>query len=224
MTNIYETLDAVFAARFSCRAFRPDPVPRADIERIVRLAGRVPSWCNAQPWQMTITSGAETDAFRTALLAEVTQAEEAPDLPFPAKYEGVYQDRRRACGYQLYQAVGVEKSDHAGRMAQGMRNFSFFDAPHVAILSSPKDLGPYGALDCGGFITAFTVAAQALGVASIAQAAIASYAPLVHRYFDIPETRNVICAISFGYADPEAPVNLFRTERAAIDDIITWRD
>ncbi|MFK7755224.1 MAG: nitroreductase [Sedimentitalea sp.] len=216
-------LDTLMAARFSCRAFRPDPVARDVIEQVLATARRVPSWCNAQPWHLTLTSGAETDALRTALQAEVASGAPAPDLPFPASYSGVYKDRRSTCGWQLYEAVGVEKGDRAGSAAQMMRNFALFDAPHCAILSSPAELGPYGAMDCGGFVTAFTLAAQAQGVATIAQAAVASYAPFLHRYFDIPDDRLVLCALSFGYADPDHPANAFRTTRAEPGDFTTWR-
>lgn len=216
-------LDALMAARYSCRAFRPDPVPRGVIESIVSAACRVPSWCNAQPWQMAITSGAETETLRAALAAELPEAAQRPDIPFPTGYSGVYQDRRRACGWALYEAVGVQKGDREGSAAQMMRNFTLFDAPHCAILHSPAELGAYGALDCGGFVTAFTLAAQAAGVASIPQAALASYAPLLHRHFGIGADRLILCGISFGYADPDHPANGFRTDRAPVADIVDWR-
>lgn len=223
MTVTPAQLDDLFAGRFSCRAFRPDPVPRAVIEQIVATARRVPSWCNAQPWQMTITSGAETDAFRAAMVEEALTGSHDPDLPFPTGYSGIYRDRRRTCGWQLYEAVGVEKGDREGSARQMMENFSLFGAPHCAIVTSPAELGSYGALDCGGFVTAFTLAAQAAGVASIPQAALASYAPFLHRYFDIPGDRLVLCAISFGYADPDHPANAFRTGRADVNEIVDWR-
>lgn len=223
MNTSIDTLEAVFAGRFSCRAFRSTPVPQSDIARIVALARRTPSWCNAQPWQLVITSGDETDRFRTALQAEVETAGHQPDIPFPDGYSGVYQDRRRTCGFQLYQAVGIERGDRAGRTQQMLKNFAFFGAPHVAVVTSPVELGSYGALDCGGFVTSFTLAAQALGIASIPQAAIASYAPFLHRYFGIGEDRHVLCAISFGYADSDDPANQFRTERAEVADIVDWR-
>ena len=73
------------APRHSCRAFKPDPVPRDQIEQIVASASRAPSWCNAQPWQLTITSGAETDAFRAALLHEAANGIPSPDLPFAVR-------------------------------------------------------------------------------------------------------------------------------------------
>ncbi len=220
----YDTLTDVLKSRYSCRAFRPDPVPDDTISKIVQAARHVPSWCNAQPWQVTITKGAATDHFRevmtqTAQKGTVPQ----PDLDWPSKYSGDYADRRRACGFQLYDAVGIEKSDRAARMAQMLRNYTFFDAPHVAILHSPTELGPYGAMDTGGFVTAFTLAATALGIATIPQAAIAGYAPQVREHLEIASDRLILCAISFGYADENAPINTFRTTRADPADIIDWK-
>ena len=42
--------------------------------------------------------------------------------------------------------------------------------------------------------------------------------------FDLPEDRDVLCAISFGYPDLDHPANQFRTDRASPDDVIDWRD
>ncbi|WP_425046288.1 nitroreductase [Primorskyibacter sp. S87] len=223
MSASLDQLDALMSARHSCRAFHPDQVPQDVIERIVTTAGRVPSWCNAQPWAVTITSGAETDRFRTALQDEASTGRPEPDLPFPTGYSGEYQQRRRSCGWALYQAVGVEKGDRAGSARQMAENFSLFGAPHCAILHSPVELGPYGALDCGGFVTAFCLAAQALGVGTIPQAAVAAFSPFLHRYFEIGDDRQILCAISFGYSDSDHPANSFRTERAALNDIVSWR-
>lgn len=220
----FDTLDALLQARFSCRAFRPDAVPRDTIAAIVRAARHVPSWCNAQPWQLIVTSGAATDAFRTALFDAASTTPPAPDLPWPDAYPDVYGARRRACGFQLYDAVGIEKGDRAASQAQMMENYRLFGAPHVAIVTAPRVLGPYGAMDTGGFVTAFCLAAQASGVASIPQAAIVAQAPFVRAHFDIPDDRMILCAISFGYADIDHPANGFRTPRAEVDDIIDWKD
>lgn len=221
--SAYDTLFDILQARFSCRAFLPDPVDRDSVAQIVSAARHVPSWCNAQPWQVIVTSGAETDRFRAALYDTASKTAPAPDLPWPDAYPGVYGARRRACGFQLYDAVGVEKGDRARATQQMMENYRLFGAPHVAIITSPRALGPYGAMDTGGFVTAFCLAAQALGVATVPQAAIAAQAPFVRAHFDIPEDRMILCAISFGYADTDHPANSFRTERAGVDDILDWR-
>ncbi|MGD1883644.1 MAG: nitroreductase [Paracoccaceae bacterium] len=223
MTAEYECLTDILDARFSCRGFRPDPVKDEIINKIVSSARKAPSWCNAQPWQLIITKPDETDRFRDALYTAASNTPPAPDLDWPKGYPGIYGDRRRTCGFQLYDAVGIEKGDRAASARQMMENYRLFGAPHVAILTSPADLGSYGAMDCGGFVTAFMLSAQAIGLASIAQAAIAAQAPFVREHFGLPKDRFILCAISFGYADPDHPANAFRTERAEVDDIIDWR-
>ncbi len=223
MQSDYETLNTILQDRHSCRGFLPTPVADDVIEQIVRAAGRVPSWCNAQPWQVVISRPDQTDAFRKVLLDAAQTQTEAPDMNWPTRYSGAYQMRRRICGWQLYQAVGVPKGDREASRAEMLKNFSLFGAPHVAIITTEYELGPYGAMDTGGFVAAFTLAAQALGVATIPQAAVAAYAPTVREFFEIPENRQILCAISLGFEDKAHPANQFRTERAGLDEILSWK-
>ena len=219
-----ETLAGLMAARYSCRAFRADPVPTAVIERMLTLAQLSPSWCNSQPWQVIVTEGAGTERFRAALMAYVSTAGEpaAPDIPYPSGYFGVYKERRRECGWQLYDAVGVPHGDREASAKQALENFRLFGAPHVMIVTSERDLGPYGAVDCGLYVGNLLLAAESLGVATIAQAALARCSPFLHAHFGIPETRTVVCGVSFGYADEAHPANGFRTRRAGLDEAVRW--
>jgi nitroreductase len=210
-------------ARQSCRGFLPDAVPDTVIQQIVSTAQMVPSWCNAQPWQVIVTRGDETERFKSEMEKVVTSGSINSDIAFPARYSGKYLERRRICGWQLYEAVGVEKGDRAGSAKQMLENYRLFGAPHLAVVTTEADLGTYGAVDCGAFISAFMLAGQALGVASIAQAAIAAYSGEVRAFFDIPAHRHIVCGISFGYKDPAHPANGFRTARADVDSVIDWR-
>lgn len=223
MTDHAATLDDLLQARHSCRAFRAGPVPDAVIAEITASAARVPSWCNAQPWQIIVTRAPETDRFRDALYTAATTQAPKPDLDWPKQYTGVYRDRRRTCGFQLYNSLGIAKEDRDATHRQMLENYRLFGAPHVAIVTSEADLGPYGAMDTGGFVALFTLAAQARGVASIPQAAVAAQAPFLRDWFAIPENRHILCAISFGYADPDHPANAFRTERARLTEVLDWR-
>jgi len=105
----------VIAQRYSVRAFRPDPLPRALIERILGDALKSASWCNTQPWQVIITEGAGTDRFREALWSHVNSGKGAnPDIPFPVKYHGAHYDRRKTCAMQLYASLGIADGDLLG--------------------------------------------------------------------------------------------------------------
>src|SRR3546814_13403343 len=118
-------LERLLATRHSCRAFLPDRVPQPTIDAILALAQRTASWCNAQPWQVIVASGAATDRFRDAL---AQPAPAVPDLPFPEDYPDEYRMRRREYGLHLYDAVGVAHGDRAGSGAPAARNFVLFDA------------------------------------------------------------------------------------------------
>ena len=217
-------LDGLLRSRWSCRGFAETPVPRPTIERLLEMAQRTPSWCNTQPWRVTLTSGAATRRLAEALSAhQGTGAADQPDLPFPAAYRGEYLARRRECGYQLYDAVGIERGDRVRSALQGRENFRFFGAPHFALITTERDLGTYGAIDCGGYVSVFLLAAQSLGLAAIPQAAVAACSPWLRDYFGLPGNRLVVCGISFGYPDRAHPANGFRTSRAPISEVVDWR-
>lgn len=46
--------------RQSCRTFRPEPVPRAALERCLEAARLAPSACNSQPWRFTVVDDPAT--------------------------------------------------------------------------------------------------------------------------------------------------------------------
>lgn len=209
--------------RFSCRGYLADPVPDEVILSIMETARLTASWCNTQPWQLIVTRPGTTEPFSAALLAEAKKGGGIDsDLPFPPEYRDEFLARRRAAGFALYEAVGVTRGDSEGRVRQALENFRFFGAPHVAILTTPEELGPYGAVDCGGFVSSFLLVARAHGVATTPQAAIAQHSGFIREYFDIPEGRQVLCGISFGYADMAHPANTFRTTRIEAEEIFRF--
>jgi nitroreductase len=225
-TDPSDVLEDLLVRRHSCRAFLDRPVPRATIERLLWLAQRSASWSNTQPWQVIVTTGAGTERFRRALRKEAEQRGGGmdSDFPRPDRYDGVYQERRRECGWQLYNAVGVTRGDRAASARQALRNFDLFGAPHAAIITSAASQGAYGALDCGVYVGNFLLAAQSLGLAAIAQAALARYGAFMHDYFSIPGDRKVLVGISFGYPDPDDAANSYRTSRAALSGVVRWAD
>lgn len=215
-------LEQLLRARHSCRGFLPEAVPRAMQLRILELAQRSASWCNAQPWQVHVTEGVATDRLRENLLAPVSETEPGPDFEWPRAYRGVYRQRRFDCAMQLYDSLGIARGDRAASTQQGRENFRFFGAPHVAMITSDASLGVYGAVDCGAFVSSFLLAAASLGIASIPQAALAARPQRVRDFFGLDESRLVVCGISFGYEDAMHSANGFRTLRAELGDVVNF--
>lgn len=46
--------------RTSCRAYRPDPVPKEALEKMVEAARLAPSACNRQPWRFAVVTDSAT--------------------------------------------------------------------------------------------------------------------------------------------------------------------
>jgi nitroreductase len=225
------TLSRLLAERYSCRAYRPDPVPRPVIEQMLAVAQMSPSWCNSQPWQVIVTEGAGTERFRKVLYEHASRDAAAPagsaltpDFPFPVAYRGVYKERQREVGWQLYKSVGIAYGDRASSGKQALENFRLFGAPHALIVTTERDLGVYGAIDCGVYVGNVLLAAQSFGLGMIPQAALAAYAPLMHEHFGIPDHRMIVLGASFGYPDPAHPANSFRSRRAPLSQVCEWVD
>ena len=216
-------LEELLGERFSCRAFKPEAVPRLIIERVLQTAQRTASWCNSQPWQIVIVSGEACEKFRKEIYAAASSGgADDGDFPFPREYRGVYLERRRESGFQLYDTLGITRGDKNAYAKQMLENYHFFGAPHVAIIHTDEALGVYGAIDCGAYVGNFLLAAQALGLATIPQAALARYSGLIRRHFELGDDRRVVCGISFGYADRDHRINSYRTSRASVAEAATF--
>lgn len=220
-----DVLEQLLTARFSCRAFLPQSVPRPTIARILRAAQKTASACNSQPWYVEITSGKATHRFRENMYAAASSGKaKVVDFPFPREYRGVYLARRRESAFQLYSSLGIARGDKASYEKQRLENFNFFGAPHVGIVHTEQALGVCGAIDCGGYVTTFVLAAQALGIATIIQGSVTSHCDQVRRHFCLGDNRRVVCGIAFGYPDHSQRINSYRTTRATIDDVASFHD
>lgn len=213
--------DDVIAGRWSCRAFLPDPIADDVLNEVLTLAQRTASWCNVQAWESWLVTGAALESLRRGLRAYASAHADAaswiPDLTLPIAYRGDYLARRREAGYGLYAAMGIERSDHDARRAALLRNFEFFSAPAVLVVTTDPELGAYGAVDCGGYVTNVMNAAVSRGLGAVAQGALAQYAVEVRRLVGIPAERALVCGVALGYPDGADPVNRFRTDRADVD-------
>lgn len=217
--------DDVVRGRASCRAFLPDAVPVEVLTEVFELAQRAPSWCNTQPWHVTLSDDpAQTARFASALLDEVQSGTGAcaPDIDVPAGYAGDHAARRRECGLMLYDQVGIARDDRPARTRQAMENFRFFGAPHVAIVTVDKALGPYALVDVGIYLGHLVLAARSRDLGTIVQGAIAHYSGFIRRWFEIPDDEAVLVGVALGRPADDA-VNDLRIPRAAVADVVRRR-
>lgn len=223
--DIAETVDDAIETRRSVRAFLPDPVDNETIKDLLRLASRAPSGTNMQPWKVYVTRGAVKAAIADAILNSGIRAEKIEwdeYKYYPDKFFEPYLGRRRTVGFALYDALGIQRREVERMRAQHDRNFVFFNAPVGMIFTIDRRLNKGSWVDHGMFLQTLMIAARSRGLHTCPQAAFAPYHQQIRPILDIPDEEIVTCGMAIGYEDTSKPENSFRTERAPLEDWVTF--
>ncbi|MDI9334509.1 MAG: nitroreductase [Cytophagales bacterium] len=225
------SVDAAILSRFSARAYLDKPVPRALLEDLLDVARRAASGTNTQPWKAYVLTGAVKDALVDKVCAAhdairanpalATEYAEAYDY-YPEKWISPYIDRRRACGFGLYGVLGIGKGDKDKMHVQHQQNYQFFGAPVGLMFTIDKIMGRGSLLDYGMFIQNIMVAARARGLHTCPQAAWNGFSQIVMPHIGAGENEMIVCGMAMGYADEDALVNTFATERESVRSFTTW--
>lgn len=226
MSNTSMPVADAITGRQSIRAYKPDAVPRAAIERILKIAGRAPSGSNMQPWKVTVLTGAAKARLSEALVARHAQGDDGTweYEYYSSVWREPYHARRRQTGWGLYGVLGIPKGDRVASRAYQGRNFEFFGAPVGLIFTIDRDLARGAWIDYGMFLQSIMIAARAEGLETCPQAAFCVFHDTIQRMLSIPDTEMVVCGMALGYADTEAKVNTFRTEREAVGAFTRFLD
>ena len=221
------TFAETLQSRRSIRAFLPTPVPRETVLELLDLAATAPSGVNTQPWQVHVLTGASLSKLSGRLLGEY----ENPTFEhlgeydyYPAQWFEPYLSRRRATGLGLYRLLQIDKTDTARMREQWARNYRFFDAPVGLIFTLHRQLGQGSLIDYGGFLQTLMLAARARGLDTCVQAAFCEYHPLIRQELGIADDAMIVCGMSLGYADPDAPENHFNPGREAAASFTRFHD
>ena len=217
-----KTFNEIVAKRRSLRAFLPQAVPPETLEAIFSSAAHAPSNCNTQPWIVHVASGDKLEALRQKMPEEFMAGNFSMDFPYDGSYDGVYKDRQYGAAQALYDSVGITREEKARRHEVFMQNFSFFGAPHVAFLFLPEPFGLREAADLGMFAQTLMLSFTAHGMGSCPQTALGFLADVVREELSVDASNKLVFGISFGYPDPDAPINSCATSRAALADIVTF--
>lgn len=217
-------IDTAITSRKSVRRFLDTPIDRATITHILRVANRAPSGSNIQPWKVHVVTGAVKDQLCQRLLNAVDNGQsDAPEYHYyPQNWFEPYLERRRRCGFGLYETLGIGREDKAKRAAQARRNFHFFDAPVALLITMDRRLETGSFMDCGMFIQSVMLAARGQGLHTCPQAAFAWHHALIRDELQLDDTELLLCGISLGYEDTQAPENAFITEREDIEGFVTF--
>lgn len=214
------------ASRIAVRAFRPDPVPRETVERLLRDAAQSPSGGNLQPWHVYALAGAELQRLkdlmrgltsRNPLGKEAGYAIYPPELPEP------YRSRRAKCGEDMYATMDIARDDLAARLKFIAGNFQFWGAPVGMFFCLDRRMGPPQWSDLGMYIQTLMLLAREAGLDTCPQEAWTLWDKTVSEFLGLPPELMLFCGLALGYADTAHPVNTLRTGRAPLEEFATLR-
>ncbi len=218
-------VSSALISRKSIRSFLSTPVPSKILTEIFSSALHAPSNCNVQPWQVYVASGATRNNLSESLLNEIISGiKPYPEIEWQLQFNEKMQERKYASAVALYDAMGISRDDKYARKTALLKNWSFFNAPHVAIYTMNKSLGIAGAVDLGIFSQSVCLAALEHGVSSCYQAALNQYPGPMHEILGIPSEQQVLFGMSLGYEEKSAPVNSTVTEREPLEHLIHFHD
>jgi nitroreductase len=218
------TFEEVVRERRSFRNFLSTPVPDEQIRQVLEDAQHSPSNCNTQPWQTHIVSGQKIQELGR-ILTEANEVENfTPDFSFEMEcFYGAFGERRIEHGKTFYEAMGVARGDKVARHQAAAKNYTFYGAPHVALLFMPSfgdnvrvggDIGMYG--------QTFLLSLTARGLGGIPQTAIGFFAQTIRETLGISNDFKLMFAIAFGYPDLSAPVNSVKMGRVPLSESVTF--
>ena len=213
--------------RQSIRAFLPDkPVSDEQIQSLLSVAGRAPSGSNIQPWHVYVVRGETKACITEACEARYLSGDEGEYEYhyYPRAWREPYIGRRRQTGFGLYGLLGIDRKDTKAVQGYRVQNYQFFGAPVGLFFTIDRDMEQGSWLDYGMFLQSFMLAAREAGMESCAQAAFCSYHDSVMPILGAPDEQMLVCGMSLGYADPDALVNSYRTERLDAAEFMTVLD
>lgn len=218
-------IESILKERASVRAFLDKPVSKALLTRIFENAQLSPSNCNVQPWQACVVSGTTKDKLKEKFIATLMSGTKPnPDFNWLAQYSGIHRDRQFGSANALYSSVGIAREDKKARQMAMVRNWQFFDAPHAVFFTMDRYLDIMGAVDLGIYAQTLSLVLAENGLSNCMQGALGQFPDPVREVLNLPEERGILFGMSFGYADDSAAVNKTRTDRASIEDAVSFFD
>ena len=77
--------------------------------------------------------------------------------------------------------------------------------------------------DLGMFIQSIMLLAREYGLDTCPQEAWAIWYKTIGEFVGIPEEQMLFCGLGIGYRDEDAPINSLRTERAPLDEFVSFK-
>ncbi len=217
-----EVTDAL-RRRYTVRSFKPDPVDRNTLAKILDASLRAPSWANTQPWEIYIAGGQVLNRLREAYGQNLKNCvPRNPEVAAPKQWPSALQGRMETLRAERTATLERVCLDKSTLKDLAEMNYHFFNAPVVAYLCMDRTLTPWSMFDLGLLAQSIMLAAQHFGVDSATAVTLVAHADLIRRELKIPDDLSIVIGIALGYADPDHPQNQYRSPRRTVAEAVTF--
>jgi len=211
----------VIRERNSIRVFKPDPLPKDLIEKILRAGLKAPSSANMQPWEFVVLAGRAKDHLSQLILKKHSEA--GKDYHFEGtktKFPERLLVRRRKLFRELFQQLEDEGKEPKSFLQR--ETFRFYGAPVVILVFMDGQILKRFFFDVGLCVQNIVLAAQAEGLGSHLIGLILKFQNTIKEALSIPLGKRLVVGICLGHVDPEAPINRYKPERDSLDQMVNW--
>jgi len=219
-----EIIDAI-VQRKSIRGFKPLPVSREVVTKILEAACRAPSTMNTQPWEFAIITGEPLSRIRTSMVEKLKKGEPPNQDHHIVGWsnDSIYRKRQVDLAKELFRLMDVPREDKEKRAAWLERGFRFFDAPVGILLLTDRSLGDAAPLlDLGAIMQTLCLAALHFGLGTCIEDQGVMYPDVLRTIAGIPDNKRIIISIAVGYPDWDFPANHVATDRELLENITRW--
>jgi nitroreductase len=211
--------------RRSIRAFKADSVPKSDLEEMMRIALRAPSWGNTQPWGFNIVGGKTLKEIVQKTTDMLTQGvPDRPDLEMPSQWDDPRMKRYRELGKSLFEVLGISREDKERRNEYYMDMHRFFGAPNIIFVHIHKGFNQYSLMDIGIILQTIALLATDRGLGTLFLARSVIYPDVLREILKIPEDRSIVLGVAIGYPDADHKLNKYQSSRGELDEFVAWAD
>jgi len=211
--------------RKSIRGFKPDPVSKEVLVKILESACRAPSAMNTQPWEFTVITGAVLDKLRSAIVDKLQKGEPMePELQVVSwSNDSIYRTRQIELAKALFKLMDIPREDLQKRLVWLERGFRFFDAPVGILLLTDTSLSETGPLlDIGAAMQNLCLAALNFGLGTCIEDQSVLYPEVLREIAGVPDNKRILMSIAIGYPDWDFPANDISMGRESLDNNTRW--
>ncbi|OPX19859.1 MAG: hypothetical protein BZ151_07090 [Desulfobacca sp. 4484_104] len=206
--------EAIYSRKCT-RGFKPEPVPKKTLMRLLGAAHQAPSARNIQPWQFIVVTGPARERLAQKLVNRHQQEAQGklgwPEFPAP------FQARSQRFGQELapfgQQTPGFDLATSS---------FNFHGAPAVILLTMDQQLPPARLIDLGMAAQNLVLKAHALGLGTCPIGMVLKYDEVIREELRLPESVNIVLSIAVGVPDPAFPINQYKSWRDDLAEFMTW--